>query len=233
MPRIFYFKRIIDEFVVDYNFLPTNFSDKALQFLASIMPNHLPKILLKYRDDYEHLMLFSASDESIDSMVTILDEETKMDQDYQYIKCTKSEGKDALLHRYVAGSAPGRYQKLNSEDSAGIIPLDVALPRNFVSWSKLLPNEILSQMAESFQMGHFLCMVFHWDFVVKKGVNIVSLKEKILAILDQNKAKYPAEHNVGHLYKAEEDLKDFYQELDPTNTFNSGIGKTSKKKNYQ
>ena len=111
-------------------------------------------------------------------MVTLLDEETKIDQDYQYIKCTKSEGKDALLHRYVAGSAPGRYQKLNSEDSAGIIPLDVALPRNFVSWSKLLPNEILSQMAESFQMGHFLCMVFHWDFVVKKGVNIVSLKEK-------------------------------------------------------
>jgi len=233
LPRIFYFKRIIDEFVADYNFLPTNFSDKALQFLSSIMPNHLPKILLKYRDYYEHLMLFAASDEAIESMVTLLDEETKMDQDYQYIKCTKSEGKDALLHRYVAGSAPGRYQKLNLENSAGIIPLDIALPRNFVSWSKLLPNEILSQMAESFQMGHFLCMVFHLDFVVKKGVNIVSLKEKILAILDKNNAKYPAEHNVGHLYRAEEDLKDFYQELDPTNTFNSGIGKTSKKKNYE
>ena len=43
-----------------------------------------------------------------------LNEETKMDQDYEYIKCTRIEGKDALLHRYVAGSAPGRYQKLNS-----------------------------------------------------------------------------------------------------------------------
>ncbi len=233
LPLIFYLKRIIDECVVDCNFLPTNFSDKALQFIASIMPNHLPKILLKYRDNYEHLMLFLASDESIELMINILDEETKMDEDYEYIKCNKTEAKDALLHRYVAGSAPGRYQKLNSKDSAGIITLDVALPRNCVSWSKLLPKEILSQMAESFQMGHFLCMVFHWDFVVKKGVNIESLKDKIFAILDKNNAKYPAEHNVGHLYKAEEDLKDFYQQLDPTNTFNSGIGKTSKKKNYQ
>ncbi len=233
LPRIFNLKRIIDEFAVNYNFLPTNFSDKALQFLASIMPNHLPKILLKYRDNYEHLMLFLVSDESIDPMLNLLDEETKMDQDYEYIKCSKSEAKDALLHRYVAGSAPGRYQKLNSKNSAGIIPLDVALPRNFLSWSQLLPNEILSQMAESFQMGHFLCMVFHLDFVVKKGVNIDSLKDKILAILDKNNAKYPAEHNVGHLYKANEDLKGFYQHLDPSNTFNAGIGQTSKKKNYQ
>ena len=82
-------------------------------------------------------------------------------------------------------------------------------------------------------MGHFLCMVFHWDFVVKKGVNVDNLKDKILAILDKNNAKYPAEHNVGHLYRAEDDLKEFYKNLDPTNTFNSGIGQTSKKKNYR
>ena len=233
LPRIFQYKRTIDEFLADYDFLPMNFSDKVLQFTASIMPDHLPKIFRRYRDNYEHLMLFLASDESIDLIENLLEEETNIDQEYEYIKCTKSQGNDALLHRYVAGSAPGRYQKLNSDNSAGIIPLDVALPRNCISWYKILPKEILSQLAENFQMGHFLCMVFHWDFVVKKGVNVDNLKDKILAILDKNNAKYPAEHNVGHLYSAEDDLKEFYQNLDPTNTFNSGIGQTSKKKNYQ
>ncbi|MEC7468986.1 MAG: hypothetical protein VYC51_03975, partial [Pseudomonadota bacterium] len=41
-------------------------------------------------------------------------------------------------------------------------------------------------------------------------------------------AKYPAEHNVGHLYKAEDGLAAFYRELDPTNTFNPGVGKLDK-----
>ena len=31
------------------------------------------------------------------------------------------------------------------------------------------------------------------------------------------------------MYEAEKNLKSFYKTLDPTNTFNPGIGKTSKK----
>tara|TARA_B100000073_G_scaffold315117_1_gene290787 strand:- start:281 stop:511 length:231 start_codon:yes stop_codon:yes gene_type:complete len=75
-------------------------------------------------------------------------------------------------------------------------------------------------------------MVVHWDFVLKKGVNEIEIKERILKILDHHGAKYPAEHNVGHLYEAEIDLANFYRELDPTNSFNPGIGKTSMKKYY-
>ena len=36
-------------------------------------------------------------------------------------------------------------------------------------------------------------------------------------------------YNVGHLYEAKPALKQFYRKLDPTNSFNPGIGKTSKK----
>ena len=46
--------------------------------------------------------------------------------------------------------------------------------------------------------------------------------------LDAKGAKYPAEHNVGHMYEADECLQEFYRELDPTNTFNPGIGGTEK-----
>ena len=34
------------------------------------------------------------------------------------------------------------------------------------------------------------------------------------------RAEYPAEHNVGHLYKAKPQLKAFYKATDPTNTLN-------------
>lgn len=52
----------------------------------------------------------------------------------------------------------------------------------------------------------------------------------MLKFLDNKSAKYPAEHNVGHLYKAENSLQQFYKKLDPTNTFNPDIGKMSKYK---
>jgi D-lactate dehydrogenase len=58
------------------------------------------------------------------------------------------------------------------------------------------------------------------------------MKKLMLDLLEQKGAKYPAEHNVGHLYEAENTLQEFYHKLDPTNTFNPGIGKTSKLKHW-
>ena len=49
-------------------------------------------------------------------------------------------------------------------------------------------------------------------------------------IYDRRGAEYPSEHNVGHEYVAKKDLLNFYKKLDPTNSFNSGIGFSSKNK---
>lgn len=65
---------------------------------------------------------------------------------------------------------------------------------------------------------------------MKKGVDPHALKEEMLEILNTRGAEYPAEHNVGHLYKAKPQLKAFYKATDPTNTLNPGLGKTSKLK---
>ena len=65
---------------------------------------------------------------------------------------------------------------------------------------------------------------------MKKGVDPHALKEAMLEILNTRGAEYPAEHNVGHLYKAKPQLKAFYKATDPTNTLNPGLGKTSKLK---
>jgi D-lactate dehydrogenase len=72
----------------------------------------------------------------------------------------------------------------------------------------------------------------HQNYVLKKGVDAKALKQEILDSFDARGAEYPAEHNVGHEYAAKDALKTFYRKLDPTNTFNPGIGKTSKLKKW-
>ena len=71
-------------------------------------------------------------------------------------------------------------------------------------------------------------MIFRADIVLT-GIGNVTHEQ---AILDQRGAEYPAEHNVGHEYFAKDALKSFYKELDPTNSLNPGIGKTSKCKHW-
>ena len=76
--------------------------------------------------------------------------------------------------------------------------------------------------------GHYLCHVFHNIYVFRKGTNMETIKTLMLERLTSRGAKFPAEHNVGHLYQAEPVVEAFHRQLDPTNSLNPGIGKTSK-----
>ncbi|KAG1249494.1 hypothetical protein G6F68_013300 [Rhizopus microsporus] len=80
--------------------------------------------------------------------------------------------------------------------------------------------------------GHFLCHVFHQDYIARRGEDPLAIEHAMWALLDQRGAEYPAEHNVGHLYPAKPALAGFYRQLDPSNTFNPGIGQTSKAKGW-
>ena len=113
-----------------------------------------------------------------------------------------------------------------------ILALDIALKRNERDWLETLPAEIADKLIHRLYYGHFMCHVLHQDYIVRKGVDVKALKAQMLALLEARGAEYPAEHNVGHLYKAKPDLAAFYKSVDPTNSMNPGIGKMSKKKHY-
>ncbi|MBD5754144.1 D-lactate dehydrogenase, partial [Citrobacter freundii] len=140
------------------------------------------------------------------------------------------EGSKAFLHRFAAAGAAIRYQAVHADEVEDILALDIALRRNDTEWYEHMPPEIDSQLVHKLYYGHFMCYVFHQDYIVKKGVDAHALKEQMLELLHERGAQYPAEHNVGHLYKAPETLTRFYRENDPTNSMNPGIGKTSKQK---
>jgi D-lactate dehydrogenase len=212
--------------------LSENFSDRVLQVMADLWPDHLPRRMREYRNLYEHHLMIKANDDIIDETRNCLQSLFGGSSSGDFFECTDKESMAAQLHRFVAGGASTRYAIVHHKEIEGLMPLDIALPRNENDWHELLPDDVLEQLVGPFRLSHFLCMVFHWDFVVKKGVDIDALKARILKLLDARGAKYPAEHNVGHLYRAESDLRNFYQSLDPTNSFNAGVGKTSKLRNY-
>ncbi|CAI3963106.1 D-lactate dehydrogenase-like protein [Alteromonas macleodii] len=166
--------------------------------------------------------------EEVKTLLAKLFNEEKLDGDF--ITCNEEEASKAFLLRFAAAGAAVRYQTLHHKQVGDILALDIALRRNDDLWVENLPEHIAKHVEKSLYYGHFFCHVFHQDYILKKGSDAKKVKADMLALLDSRGAKYPAEHNVGHLYEAESNLQKFYKDLDPTNTFNPGIGKMEKHK---
>lgn len=231
MPKVFALKATIDGYLDAVPFLPKRFSERIAQGLSRLWPEMLPKRLLEYRDRFPHHLMLKLAPDSVADAEAILAELFESAEG-EYFRCTPDEGKRAFLHRFAAGGAVARLAIMNKRTVEGILPLDIALPRNDTDWFEDLPPELSDQFEAKLYCAHFLCHVFHQEYAVKKGVDMVALKEKMLARLSARGAEYPAEHNVGHLYHAKPAQLAFYQSLDPTNSFNPGIGKSSKLRNY-
>ena len=231
MPKFFALKGRLDSYFDTISFLPKHLVDRVVQGLTRLWPEMLPKRLLDYRDRFEHHLMLKVAGDGVREAETILRELFETAEG-EYFRCTPDEGQRAFLHRFAAGGAVARYAIINDREVEGILPLDVALRRNDQDWFEQLPPDLDRQFAAKLYCAHFLCHVFHQEYAVKKGVDIAALKERLLERLDQRGAEYPAEHNVGHLYKAKPAQVAFHQSLDPTNAFNPGIGKTSKLRNW-
>ena len=231
IPKLFAFKRKFDAFTDKLGFLPNKMSDRVMQYMSYIFPNHLPKRMEEYRDKYQHHWILEMSNDGVDEAKAYLDEFFKTNEG-GYFECTEEEADKAILHRFVAGGAIGRYHIMHSKKVGAMMTIDVALRRNDPDWFEVLPKEIDDQIDTKLYYGHLFCHVMHQNYVLKKGADAKLLKGKILETFDARSAEYPAEHNVGHEYFAKDALKNFYRELDPTNSFNPGIGKTTKLKNW-
>ncbi|MCU4675672.1 D-lactate dehydrogenase [Catenovulum sp. 2E275] len=231
IPKMFAMKRSVDRIAEKFSFLPSKFSDRVMQYLSYLWPNHLPKRMEAYRAQYDHHWIVEMSGEGVDEARAYFTKFFK-EHDGNYFECTKDEGEKAILHRFVAGGAIGRMHAMRSHELGAVMTIDVAFPRNEKEWFERLPKELDDQIAVKLYYGHLFCHVMHQNYIMKKGVDAKAVKQKILETFDERGAEYPAEHNVGHEYFAKDALKSFYKKLDPTNSFNPGIGKTSKCKHW-
>ena len=233
LPKLFALKAKVDRWAKKIDFLPNHLSDKMMQTLSRILPEHLPKKLWQYRDQYEHHLIVKMGGDGVQEARDYLTSYFKESSKGAFFECDAVETQAAMLHRFAVASAAIRYRAIHEKEVEDIVALDIALRRNDREWFEMLPPEIDQKISHKLYYGHFMCHVFHQDYIVKKGHDCMELEHQMLELLDKRGAQYPAEHNVGHLYEAKPALRKFYKALDPTNSFNPGIGHTSKKKHWQ
>ncbi len=205
-----------------------NLSDRVLQRLAPLMGDHLPRRMREWRERFEHHLLLKMPLADAPATMATLDALLPGG----WFECSAAEATKAFLHRFVAAGAAVRYRAVHGDAVEDIVALDVALPRNARDWAEELPPELAGQVVDTLYYGHFFCHVFHRDYIVRKGVDPLAFEHALWRRLDAAGAQYPAEHNVGHLYRAQPALADFYRMLDPRNQLNPGIGQTPRARGW-
>ncbi|OBX76410.1 D-lactate dehydrogenase [Moraxella atlantae] len=226
VPKAYALKDKVDAALANFNI--NHLTDRLLQAFTFFLPSHLPKRMNEFRDQYEHHLIVRVENDSKVATEQFLQEYFAVYPTGSYFLCDAEEGRKAFLHRFAVAGAAIRYRDTHKADVEDIVALDIALRRNDADWVEQLPQTLEDNIVHKLYYGHFFCHVFHQDYIVKKGVNPLEMEHAMWKLLDKRKAEYPAEHNVGHLYIAKPALAQFYRKLDPTNSFNVGIGHTSK-----
>ena len=203
-------------------------TDQLMQGLMALLPSHLPKRMRDYRDRYEHHLLLRVGKADAAATEVFLKQHFAASPTGAFFHCDEEEGRKAFLHRFAVAGAAVRYRDTHRRSVEDIVALDIALRRNDRDWVETLPTDIETTLVHKLYYGHFFCHVFHQDYIVRKGHDPLAIEHAMWALLDRRGAEYPAEHNVGHLYRATPALAAHYRALDPCNTFNPGIGQTSK-----
>ncbi|ALO38267.1 lactate dehydrogenase [Alcaligenes faecalis] len=228
VPSAFAMKSRVDGFFERFGW--RGVTDRVIQAIMNRLPSHLPPRMREWRDRFEHHLLLRVSNDTAQATREFLSQQFEGSQQGAYFECDAEEGRKAFLHRFAIAGAAIRYRESHPDSVEDIVALDIALRRNDKEWVEQLPDDMEKDIVHKLYYGHFLCHVFHQDYIVKKGVVPLDMEHRMWKLLDERRAEYPAEHNVGHLYIAKPALAGFYRELDPTNTFNPGIGHTSRRK---
>lgn len=225
VPAAFALKSRVDAFFEGFKL--RGVTDHILQAVMALLPSHLPKRMREFRKRFDHHLLLKVSLDSAAETKAFL-QSYFASREGDFFECDAEEGRKAFLHRFAIAGAAIRYRDTHRSSVEDIVALDIALRRNDDDWLETLPESIEGKLISKLYYGHFFCHVFHQDYIVRKGHDPIAIEHEMWDLLDRRGAEYPAEHNVGHLYKAKPELRAFYRSLDPGNVLNPGIGQTSK-----
>ena len=208
-------------------------ADAISQKLFSLVPEKIPARLLEYRDRFDHHLLVVVSGSQREAAAQLLEEFfSAPEHEGAFFECDAEEAQSATLIRFGVASAASRFFVMHRAEASAMVTFDVALRRDDEDWLERLPPHIAEQLLESVYFGHFFCHVLHQDHVAKKGVDPVALKQEMTALLESRGAAVPAEHNYGRLYPAPAPMVEHFQQLDPLNMFNAGVGETSPRRRW-
>ena len=197
----------------------------AMHAMLRSIPTFLPRRMREFRGRFRHhliLKIEGAGDGAWRALLARLAGEGDLD----FFACTASEARAAFGHRFAIAGAANNFRLSHRGAVGDLIPLDVALLPDDRNWHDFLPPDAGAGV-RAIGYGHFFCHVFHLDYLVDAGQNAAEVKGRLTKWLRDRRARYPAEHNFGHLYRAPPEVIAHYRALDPTNSLNPGVGCTS------
>ena len=228
MPFFYKTKSKLESFFKNSKFFSNKTLDLILNAFVSILPNQMPKVFDDLNNKFKHHLILKCDQKIFDEVLKVSKNIFNENNKNNLLICSTKESKKLTLNRFVFAGASARCANLSRNANPDLLPFDVALKRNDDNWFHDIALDAKKDVLKTLTVGHFFCLVFHREYVIKKGINNNIVKDKVLKWFDEIGAKYPAEHNVGHVYEADDNLRKFYKKLDPCNIFNPGIGKTSK-----
>lgn len=203
-------------------------TDRLAQGMGQIAPGPLPANVLKLFCDHEHVLLLTAADAAVEPVRRVV---AARGNDLVVRELSAGEAAAALRVRFAVAGAGVRYRDLAPE-KGDLAALDIALPRNARNFRLELPHGLGRQVRLRADYGHFLCHVFHCDFLLQPGVDRSAFEAEVKTLVEAGGGQMPAEHSFGHLYEAPDHVVEFYRRLDPTNSLNPGVGRTSRHRNW-
>ncbi len=228
MPFFYKTKSKLESFFKKSKFFSNKTLDLILNAFVSILPNQMPKVFDELNKKFKHHLILKCDQKIFDEVLEVSKKIFNENKINNLLICSTKESKKLTLNRFVFAGASARCANISRNANPDLLPFDVALKRNDDNWFHDIALDAKKDVLKTLTVGHFFCLVFHREYVIKKGINNNIVKDKVLKWFDEIGAKYPAEHNVGHVYEADDNLRKFYKKLDPCNIFNPGIGKTSK-----
>lgn len=142
LPKLFAMKAKVDRLAKKISFMPSHFSDKIMQAISTVLPEHLPKKLWQYRDQYEHHLIVKMGGDGVQEARDYLTSYFKESSKGAFFECDAVETQAAMLHRFAVASAAIRYRAIHEKEVEDIVALDIALRRNDREWFETLPPEI-------------------------------------------------------------------------------------------
>ncbi len=231
LPLMYKLKEGLSSRLEQIPFLPTYPVEHGLQAFGRILPNPLPRTLRRFAGQFEHLLILKMKNDGIGQAADLL-AVCESEGSLRVHVCNERDARLLALHRFAAAGAAIRFHSINTSKVGDLLSLDIALPRNTTHWREEPPQDLDKKIERKLCYGHFMCQVFHQDYILSRDADTAAVKASLLKRLNDRGAKYPAEHNVGRSYTAETQLRTHYRSLDPRNQLNPGIGKDSAKRYY-
>ena len=235
MPKFFAIKRKTDAYFKSVKIFGKAPIDKFLQFACTPLKFCYPKRILQMGNTYKHHLFLEMSDGGIDEAEAYLKDFCHKNPDIGYILCNEKEHKGAVNFRFATGNGAIRFSQMQNNPHLKMLTYDVAYPRNALDViENIIPPKIKDALYHINHVSHFFCHVVHQTYLVDTRVcDYDTVDKAFLKFFADTGAKYPAEHNFGNKYTAPHTVHDFYQHLDPCNSFNAGVGGMSKRKFYK